>query len=152
MLLILLITVLLIFTGYYIYIKSSKKCTPSDAQRAAAGGDGVLTFAKDLSGNCVANTCNTVAGYNLKAGVCSMTPVPPPPPPPPPPSQQDKVSRWGDCVPTSTNQEGNCESPYLCLMSDKTRRVRGPRCLSPADCKYGAWTDNTIAEDKCNQN
>lgn len=62
---------LLIFTGYYVYKNFLNKCTPSDTERTAAGGDGVLTFEKDSSGNCVAATCNTVAGYSLINGICS---------------------------------------------------------------------------------
>ena len=50
----------------------NNSCTPSDAERIAAGGDGVLTFIKDDdSGNCVAATCNTVASFTLTDGVCS---------------------------------------------------------------------------------
>jgi len=45
-------------------------CDPTADERTAAGGDGVLTFTKDSSGNCVAATCNTSAGYNLYQGVC----------------------------------------------------------------------------------
>lgn len=45
-------------------------CDPTADERTAAGGDGVLTFIKDSSGNCVAATCNTSAGYNLYQGVC----------------------------------------------------------------------------------
>ena len=63
---------LLIYTGYYVYKNFLNKCTPSDAERTAAGGDGVLTFETDSSGNCVAATCNTVAGYTLSAGVCLL--------------------------------------------------------------------------------
>ena len=50
---------------------ASNDCTPTDDEKKAAGGDGVLTFAKDDSGNCVAESCNTVAGYTLSQGVCS---------------------------------------------------------------------------------
>lgn len=53
-------------------LKSDKNgCDPTDDERTAAGGDGVLTFTKDSSGNCVAATCNTVAGYSLSNGICS---------------------------------------------------------------------------------
>jgi hypothetical protein len=51
--------------------KSEKKCEPTATERTAAGGVGVLTFKKDSSGNCVAATCNTVAGYSLNKGICS---------------------------------------------------------------------------------
>jgi hypothetical protein len=46
-------------------------CEPTATERTAAGGVGVLTFKKDSSGNCVANTCNTVTGYSLSNGICS---------------------------------------------------------------------------------
>lgn len=51
-----------------------KKCdNPSDDDKAAAGGDNVLTFKLDTdSGNCVANTC--VSGLPPQDGIC-MAPV-----------------------------------------------------------------------------
>ena len=49
---------------------SSSLCTPSDDENTAAGGDGVLSFIKNDSGNCVANSC--VEGYTLDSGVCSL--------------------------------------------------------------------------------
>jgi hypothetical protein len=48
-------------------------CEPTATERTAAGGVGVLTFEKDSSGNCVAATCNTVAGYSLNNGICSAS-------------------------------------------------------------------------------
>jgi hypothetical protein len=48
-------------------------CSPSDDQKKAAGGDGVLTFKLDQNGNCVAATCNTAAGYMLStSNVCVL--------------------------------------------------------------------------------
>lgn len=64
--------------------KSSKKnCDdPSDADKAAAGGDNVSTFKLDTdSGNCVADTC--VSGLPPQNGIC-MAPVPDTPTPTPP--------------------------------------------------------------------
>ena len=59
-----------------------KNCdNPSDDDKAAAGGDNVLTFKLDTdSGNCVANTC--VSGLPPQNGIC-MAPVPTPPDTPP---------------------------------------------------------------------
>lgn len=48
-------------------------CTPTDDEKAAAGGEGVLAFIHNASGNCVANTC--VEGYTLGDGICSKAEV-----------------------------------------------------------------------------
>ena len=58
------------FKNLFKNLFNNKVCKPTDAERATAGGVGVLTFTTDSSGNCVASTCNTANNYNLYQGVC----------------------------------------------------------------------------------
>ena len=68
-LLILLVIAVVIF--FVTRKKTSASCTPSDDEKTAAGGESVLNFVYNESGNCVANTC--VEGYTLGGGICTKS-------------------------------------------------------------------------------
>jgi hypothetical protein len=51
--------------------KTGASCTPSDDEKATAGGDGVLAFVHSESGTCVANTC--IDGYTFSSGICAQS-------------------------------------------------------------------------------
>lgn len=111
--------------------KDDKNCDdPTDDEKAAAGGDYVLTFKFDTdSGNCVANTC--VSGLPPQNGICMAS------------VSGGNVSHWAGC-----DTDADCkDADTYCLKSD-INKPRG-RCLTYGDCRSAAWTDCTTMESRC---
>jgi hypothetical protein len=179
LILILIVVVGLIMwqTGVFRTKTNSKDCKPTDDERKAAGDIGVLTFVKNDSGNCVADTCNTVAGYTLSTGRCSKAaPMAGDDSGSKPaagdsgsvkPSSGDSGSKpaagdsgsvkpaAGDSSSVKTvarwgicSSDSDCkEQDNLCLMSDVN--TNNKRCLTTGDCQWAAWTSCTTMENKC---
>lgn len=68
------VSIPLLYSYGFILKDKDNTCDPTDEEREAAGGDGVLTFSTQTKTFCGAETCNTVAGYSLTdAGICAMS-------------------------------------------------------------------------------
>ena len=75
-LIIIVFVIFALMVGGIIYVSTDTKkkgstCTPSDGEKTTAGGEGVLNFVYNESGNCVANAC--VDGYTIGGGICSKS-------------------------------------------------------------------------------
>ena len=69
-----LLLLLFLTVGIGIFIIMTRKtdgskCTPSDDEKATAGGVNVTGFVYNETGDCVANAC--VASYSLSGGICT---------------------------------------------------------------------------------
>ena len=110
---------------------SSSSCTPSDDEKTAAGGEGVLSFIKNDSGNCIANSC--VEGYTLDGGICSKAAdVDPDPGATPTPTPTPTPSPTPTPTPTPTPQQ-------TCKKTEKNYQ-QGARCVRPDNTIYESYT------------
>ena len=147
----LLLLVILVIVFIVTRKKKGASCTPSDAEKAAVGGKGVLTFVNNESGTCVANTC--IEGYTLGDGICSKAEVTKKTIDTCTPSDAEKAVAGGEGVLTFVNNEsGNCVADTCIegytLGDGICSKAEVLQCTGTKAIKVGDWmSDKTRAEN-----